>query len=446
MFRKFGKLSNNLQKNQFPQWFRDAIVAWYDPLRQGCTNENMAENPILKDLSGNGLHMTCQNFAWNTESGITEDGGIIFDGVDDSCIIKSTFVEESFKDDFTIISDLQALSIPPSTLYSVPISNGAPEGNGAFVFEQFRKSSQLMTNWVYVAENGFSPFDEYINSGRRIDYLTSETFNGQPVKRGNSKSSSYLQLGTEFPNQRFWNGVIYSALFFNRTLTEEEIDYVIKKLVYNQSLFSRIMDSCVAWYSPKRQGCTNESLATDNILRDLSGNGRNITLYNFAYTENSGIKDGDKLVLDGVDDYGIMANSPQLEEDATFIMKFSNTGGVNHNKFLFGENPALKPFHLFPRIDMATNTTFYNVSTNINSDTKEEVVGVYRKWEYSVNDIIFNLNNNPNYTPSSEITFKLGKSDVWQGVYTGGYLKSLLIFDRRLTNIEIEIVKNYFLD
>lgn len=57
-------------KNGTP-FLKDNIVLWYDLKRQGATNENMANNPILKDLSGNGHDATCYNFAWNRQSGIS---------------------------------------------------------------------------------------------------------------------------------------------------------------------------------------------------------------------------------------------------------------------------------------------------------------------------------------------------------------------------------------
>lgn len=52
------------------------LVLWYDIKRQGATNESMSQNPILKDLSGNGHDATCYNFAWKGMSGI---GGYIVD-------------------------------------------------------------------------------------------------------------------------------------------------------------------------------------------------------------------------------------------------------------------------------------------------------------------------------------------------------------------------------
>lgn len=48
----------------------EALVLWYDPRRQGATNESMAADPHLKDLSGGGHDAKCQNFAWGGMSGI----------------------------------------------------------------------------------------------------------------------------------------------------------------------------------------------------------------------------------------------------------------------------------------------------------------------------------------------------------------------------------------
>lgn len=68
------------------QSIMDSIILWYDIKRQGATNENMAENPILRDLSGNGYDATCYNFAWTEESGISTTNypnALVSDGVDD---------------------------------------------------------------------------------------------------------------------------------------------------------------------------------------------------------------------------------------------------------------------------------------------------------------------------------------------------------------------------
>lgn len=53
-----------------PPAIKNSMVLWYDITRQGATNESMAENPILKDLSGNGHDIECFNFSWSGMSGV----------------------------------------------------------------------------------------------------------------------------------------------------------------------------------------------------------------------------------------------------------------------------------------------------------------------------------------------------------------------------------------
>ena len=53
----------------------DSLVCWYDIGKQQCTNESMAANPVLADLSGNGHNIGCFNFGWAGMSGI---GGYVF--------------------------------------------------------------------------------------------------------------------------------------------------------------------------------------------------------------------------------------------------------------------------------------------------------------------------------------------------------------------------------
>lgn len=70
------------------QAIMDSLVCWYDIGKQQCTNESMAANPVLADLSGNGHDITCYNFAWAGMSGIggTEAPFTNRTNVCDSCV------------------------------------------------------------------------------------------------------------------------------------------------------------------------------------------------------------------------------------------------------------------------------------------------------------------------------------------------------------------------
>ena len=50
-----------------------------------------------------------------------------------------------------------------------------------------------------------------------------------------------------------------------------------------------IRDAMILWYDLKKQGATNESMATTSTLIDHSGNGHDATCYNFAWSGMSGV-------------------------------------------------------------------------------------------------------------------------------------------------------------
>lgn len=71
-----------------PAAIRSAMVLWYDIERQGCTNETMQQNPVLRDLSGNGHDANCYNFGWSGMSGV---GGYDFPNLE--AWTKNSFVK-----------------------------------------------------------------------------------------------------------------------------------------------------------------------------------------------------------------------------------------------------------------------------------------------------------------------------------------------------------------
>lgn len=67
-FKEYAKMILDLPCNadSFPDI--EGIVARYSAL--GLTNEQMAENPVWKDLTGNGHDLQMKNFAWKGMSGV----------------------------------------------------------------------------------------------------------------------------------------------------------------------------------------------------------------------------------------------------------------------------------------------------------------------------------------------------------------------------------------
>lgn len=75
-----------------PEAIRQSMVLWYDLRRQGATNQSMAADPRLLDLSGNGHHATCQGFAWTGMYGV---GGYHFQTLHSDALANKYVVEHN---------------------------------------------------------------------------------------------------------------------------------------------------------------------------------------------------------------------------------------------------------------------------------------------------------------------------------------------------------------
>lgn len=129
----------------------------------------------------------------------------------------------------------------------------------------------------------------------------------------------------------------YWTFIAKRALTTDEINQVIA--YYN-------LDKYVKpdiYYNVKKQGITNDTPDEDWYLKDFSGNGRDMTLYNYARTPESGINEEGGLQSDGVDDYGqfvgdlglkdytVAADRAYQDENVNcvpFISSVGRTGGA----------------------------------------------------------------------------------------------------------------------
>lgn len=205
-----------------PAWYMEAIVCEYNPIKQGCTNQNMSTDNVLRDLSGNGYNMTCYNFAWNTQSGIYDDGSLILDGVDDYLKV----IGLPIMDDFTVMVQNYKYDFKPSIL----ASKSYPTANdGAFMLENIdgggRGSLRSFGNpgWVtYIQETinvmAMTKTECYKDSDNNISFF---------VTPGTGVDSDTLWIGKIRDNNSvFGKTRLYSFLMFNRSLTKEEMDWV----------------------------------------------------------------------------------------------------------------------------------------------------------------------------------------------------------------------------
>lgn len=284
----------------------DAMVLWYDPERQGATNENMTENPVLTDLSGNGHDATCYNFEWTENSGISSTSypnAIVSDGVDDYAKVEGLPILT----DYTVIAKRKRLDADLTNRGALASKMADDSNNGAFVFELIQADTGIKQVVSFGRFNTIQMVDT------DISYMIKNSYNGTTINADNLPDTEYLNL---FKVRNSTGGcaqaALYSFILFNRTLTEEEIEWVKTNLIEAtyRNPEALLID---AWIF---SGHTNEEAPTQ-----ITGEkGTALSCYNFAWNEEgSGFKDG-FLCFDGVNDrLGAYTNLPSVK---TVIIKY----------------------------------------------------------------------------------------------------------------------------
>lgn len=204
-------------------------------------------------------------------------GALVFDGVDDwaGCDNLPLLPKEK---GYSIIALRTWITRYDATKYKRPlISNLDKDDGGAFLIE-YRKDENV--NDVTGSYNSFT--DVYIDDNNPITWQTSSSYNGQIIKKGTSKSTNKLCICKTYFNHlsNYANAAIWEIIILDHDATGEELtkikDYFVKTY---------------PWLFPDQAwtvtGKTNEDEDRATIA-NITGNGNNLVLSNFGFSENSG--------------------------------------------------------------------------------------------------------------------------------------------------------------
>lgn len=114
--------------------------------------------------------------------------------------------------------------------------------------------------------------------GDKADYLTNVSIG---ALTSNEKFSvvGYLDVSP----QQVTSVAVYWTFISNKVLTTDEINQIIAYFKLDKYITPQVI------YDVKRQGLTNDTPAADWYLKDFSGNGHDMQLYNYAKELNSGV-------------------------------------------------------------------------------------------------------------------------------------------------------------
>ena len=303
------------------------------------------------------------------------EGAFVTDGVNDMIISQKTLQEMGVTKDFTIVSMIHQISFRNST--SIPLTNYIRNGD-TFIRNSI---SNIGKTGIYGytcsnIKNLSSSNSIVINNilGDKNDYIID-------LRPGDILAGKFSVQGciNDDNNIVEMSGVAWYWTFIaKRVLTTDEINQVIA--YYN-------LDKYVKpdiYYNVKKQGLTNDTPDEDWYLKDFSGNGRDMTLYNYARTPESGINEEGGLQSDGVDDFGQFVGDLGLK-DYTVIFDRAypivSTPQFTATSDATGEN-ANTPFLIEHRSVNANESTYSYLANTAISINKEREICYQSTYQY----------------------------------------------------------------
>lgn len=294
------------------------------------------------------------------------EGSFVTDGVDDMIVSQNPVSEMlNGSNELTVVSMIHQISPVPD---SYGFTNYIREGS---IWSRTNvKTSGKTGIYGYKISKGNTEMgaSNLINNilGDKADY-EAMGYNITNYSDINYSVAGYIKDGspTEVSSVAW-----YWTFIAKRVLTTDEINQVIA--YYN-------LDKYVKpdiYYNVKKQGLTNDTPDEDWYLKDFSGNGRDMTLYNYARTPESGINEEGGLQSDGVNDFGQFVGDLGLKDYTVVIDRaypIVSTPQFTATSDAAGEN-ANTPFLIEHRSVNANESTYsYLANTTISINKEREI-------------------------------------------------------------------------
>ena len=233
------------------------------------------------------------------------EGALVTDGKDDIIVSQKTVQEMGVTNEITVVSMIHQIGIRSE--YNRAFNNYIRNQNVGFIRNNIAGVGIDKTGiYGYTWNNSTK---SVINNilGDKNDYSTES---GVSVSiEGKFTVEGYINNGS--PDE-ISEVAVYWTFIANKVLTTDEINKIIAYFKLDKYVTPQVI------YDVKRQGLTNDTPAADWYLKDFSGNGHDMQLYNFAKTPESGINEEGALQSDGVNDFGRVENLP-IYKDYTVV-------------------------------------------------------------------------------------------------------------------------------
>lgn len=303
-------------------------------------------------------------------------GSLCTDGVNDMIVSQNSVEEMGITDKFTVVSMIHQITLRGATAAALTNYIRQPIG-----YEYVRNhvanigKTGIYGYAVYDVNHSNANNSHVINTilGDKNDYSIHIIGN---LSKGKFSVQGYINGDNNIVelSQVAW----YWTFIAKRVLTTDEINQVIA--YYNLDKYVKPD----VYYDVKKQGLTNDTPDEDWYLKDFSGNGRDMTLYNYARTPESGINEEGGLQSDGVDDYGQFVGDLGLKDYTVVIDRaypIVSTPQFTATSDAAGEN-ANTPFLIEHRSVNANESTYSYLANTAISINKEREICYQSTYQY----------------------------------------------------------------
>lgn len=211
----------------------------------------------------------------------SHQGALVTDGVDDMITSTKTAQEMlSGSNEITVVSMVHQITTPNNNNYTNIIrydpntqglTNIVQKDLGVGKAGIYGYSANLSNSSISVINNILGDKSDYIVH----DAYTSSNISAKYSVQGwMNKSNSHSEISSVA-----W----YWTIIANKVLTTDQINQVISYFNLDKHVKPDV------YYDVKKQGLSNDTPEADWYLKDFSGNGHDMTLYNFAKKLDSGV-------------------------------------------------------------------------------------------------------------------------------------------------------------
>lgn len=227
------------------------------------------------------------------------EGALVTDGKDDMIVSQKTVQEMGITNEITVVSMIHQITL--NSRYNYGFTNYIRDYNlGSIRNKVVNVDKTGIYGYTYKDAVKYSVINNIL--GDKNDYTAETTHN---FKEAKFSVEGFINNGS--PDE-LSEVAVYWTFISNKVLTTDEINQIIGYFKLDKYVTPQVI------YDVKRQGLTNDTPAADWYLKDFSGNGHDMQLYNYAKTPESGINEDGGLQSDGIDDYGKAEGLPIFKD------------------------------------------------------------------------------------------------------------------------------------